>query len=280
MKEITVPNDLTYISAFLTFRCNFNCDYCINKQGALRPRTELTANQWIEGLNRVNIDQALMVPITLTGGEPSKHKGFIPIIKGLRQDFYIDILTNFDFDIKEFMKEIPHDRLKRDVPYASIRVSYHHEQSDIKELLSDICRLQLANYSVGLFAVDHPDMNFSSIKKLCEQLGIDFRMKEFLGIWQNVLWGEYKYPDAIVGGPKKVQCRSTEVLIAPDGNIHKCHRDLYAGEYPVGNILDEDLEIEFKFRECGNYGNCNYCDQKIKNNRFQEFGTCSIEIKC
>jgi len=180
-----------------------------------------------------------MVPITLSGGEPSKHPGFIDIIKGLKADFYIDILTNLDFDIDKFMQKIPPERLQRDVPYASIRVSYHKGQSDISDLFAKLFKLQHSGYSVGLFAVDHPDINYDYIKRLSKQLGIDFRLKEFLGVWQNTLWGHYKYPDAINGTLKSVKCKTTELLIAPDGNIHRCHRDLYHGENPVGNILDE-----------------------------------------
>jgi len=239
VKEILVPNNLTYIGAFLSLRCNFNCAYCINKHGELKPRKELTGEQWIEGLNRLQIDRKLMVPITLCGGEPSKHKGFLNILKWLKEDLYIDILTNLDFDVDEFMREILPERLKRDVPYASIRVSYHPEFSDLTILFGNLVKMQYKGYSVGLFAVEHPDTNLDYVKKLSKQLGIDFRTKEFLGIWRNTLWGEYKYPDAICGETKKVQCKTSELLIAPDGNIHRCHRDLYAGENPVGNILDE-----------------------------------------
>lgn len=279
MREIEIPNDLTYIGVFLTFRCNFKCNYCINRHGELKARKELTTNEWIKGLNRLKVDRELMVPITLSGGEPSKHKGFIDIIKGLNEDFYIDVLTNLDFDIDQFMAEIPPDRLQRDVPYDSIRVSYHAGQSDINDLFVKLFKMKHEGYSIGLFAVDHPDINYDYVKELSRQLGIDFRLKEFLGIWQNVLWGQYKYPSAINGELKHVKCKTTELLIAPDGNIHRCHRDLYYGENPLGNILDDDLKVLFTFKSCDRYGECSPCDIKLKNNRFQEFGACSVEIK-
>ena len=44
------------------------------------------------------------------------------------------------------------------------------------------------------------------------------------------------------------------------------------------NILDEKLDIEFKFRSCNRFGKCSPCDLKIKNNRFQEFGACSVKV--
>jgi len=220
-----------------------------------------------------------MVPITLQGGEPSMLKGWLNLINGLDPDFYVDILTNLDFDIDEFMGAIPPDRLQRDVPYASIRVSYHRKESPPIDLLDNLVKMRNADYSVGVFAVDHPGFSNRDFEQWCRRLDIDFRTKEFLGIYEGVLWGLYRYPDALDGTPKKVRCKMTELLIAPDGNIHRCHRDLYAGENSLGNILDEDLRIEFKFRKCDRYGECNPCDVKVKNDRFQKFGSCSIEIK-
>jgi len=78
---------------------------------------------------------------------------------------------------------------------------------------------------------------------------------------------------------KKVLCRTTELIIGPNGNIYRCHSDLYANRKPIGNLLDSDFEIEDKFRECDFYGHCNPCDIKIKTNRFQQFGHTSVKIK-
>ena len=279
MDSIEVPKSLTYVGAFLSFRCRYNCSYCINKHGDFKLRKELTAKQWIKGLNRLKIDRNRMVPITLSGGEPSCHKGWLDIINGLKDDFYIDILTNLDFDVVKFMEAVPANRLQRNVPYASIRVSYHPGQIDDAILLADATFLSRDGYDIGIFAVDHPEIDFRKIRWRCKQLRLDFRTKEFLGMHNDQLYGQYKYPDALDGKAKKVKCKTTELLIAPDGDIHRCHRDLYADENSIGNILDKDLKIEFKFRPCSRYGQCSPCDIKLKNNRFQDFGTCSIDIK-
>lgn len=280
MKEVIIPEELTYIGVFLTFRCSFGCSYCINQRKTLKRRGEITPQEWIDGLNRLLLNMDLMVPITLQGGEPSVYTGYLKVIKGLKDEFYIDMLTNLDFDIEEFMREIPPNRLQRDVPYASIRVSYHPEFSDLDRLLEKIVRLQDNGYSIGLFVVDHPETDIDSIKEKAVVLGVDFRTKEFLGVHDSNLYGQYKYPDAVNGKElKAVQCKTTEMLIAPDGYIHRCHRDLYHGENPVAHILDEDLSITFPFRGCDRYGECNPCDIKIKNNRFQQFGHCSVIIR-
>ncbi|HEC66985.1 MAG TPA: radical SAM protein, partial [bacterium] len=252
-KEITIPNDLTYVGVFLTFRCRYNCSYCINYQGKLTIRKELSPLQWVEGLNRLKTKRVSMVPITLQGGEPSLYPGYLTVIKRLKKEFYIDLLTNLDFDVEEFVDDIPPERMQRAVPYASIRVSHHPGKTDLNGLLGRIYGLQKRGYSIGLFAIDHPSMDHSQVIEKCKRLGIDFRLKEFLGMHDGKLYGTYKYLGAVSQTldktgrlskvfPKKVECKSTELLIAPDGNIHKCHRDLYYGEYPLGNILDEKLE--------------------------------------
>jgi len=280
LNEISAPPDLTYLASFLTFRCRFKCSYCINHFKSLARRKELTASDWIEGLNRLVIPREMMVPITLQGGEPSSHREFYKIIRGLKKEFYIDLLTNLDFNIDEFMDQIPPDRLKRDVPYASIRVSYHPEFSELDTLLKKIEKMLSRGYSIGLFAVDTPANNIPEVRQKAVEHGIDFRTKEFLGFKDNRLYGEYLYPEAVSGlAFREVMCKNTEILIAPDGYIHKCHRDLYHGEYPVANLLDENLNIAFKDRSCGRFGECNPCDIKVKNNRFQEFGHCSVQIK-
>jgi len=280
MKEVMIPEEITYVAAFLTFRCSYRCSYCINRHNTLKQRDEMSPKDWIEGLNRLALKKDLMLPITFQGGEPSAYTGFIEIIQNLRKDFYIDMLTNLFFDIEQFMKEIPPDRLQRDVPYASIRASYHPEFSDTDTLLEKIVSMQDHGYSIGLFAVDHPDINLDPIRNKSKSLGVDFRTKELLGMHNGELYGQYAYANAVNGGElKAVDCKTTELLIAPDGCIHRCHRDLYQGENSVGHILDEDLSITFPFRECSRYGECNPCDIKIKNNRFQQFGHCSVIIR-
>ncbi len=42
--------------------------------------------------------------------------------------------------------------------------------------------------------------------------------------------------------------------------------------------MDENFELEERFRECDVFGHCNPCDVKLKTNRFQEFGHTSVEI--
>ena len=101
------------------------------------------------------------------------------------------------------------------------------------------------------------------------------KLKEFL----DQDHGNYKYPKAVNGKRKKARCKPSELLIAPDGRLFRCHYDLYHGVNSYGHILDEEVSLPTDFLPCDNMGLCNPCDIKCKFNRFQELGHCAVTIK-
>lgn len=281
MKPILIPKNYNYIGIFLTFACNLRCSYCINyfKQDVIK-RKNISGKDWVEGLNRIISRNDL--PVTLQGGEPSLHRDFIYIINNLKPELNIDILTNLLFDVEEFIKKVSPDRIKRKAPYASIRVSYHPEQMDLDEIIKKTLRMLEANFSIGIWGVTHPKYEkiLLEAQDRCKKLGIDFRTKEFLGEYNGKLYGTYRYTGACDKQfRKKVQCRTTEFLIDSEGNIFRCHADLYKGINPVGYILDPEFQIEDKFSDCSNFGYCNPCDVKVKTNRLQQYGHTSVEVQ-
>ncbi|KPK41089.1 MAG: hypothetical protein AMJ78_06490 [Omnitrophica WOR_2 bacterium SM23_29] len=281
MKDIVIPKTYNYIAAFITFACNYGCSYCINYFEIKRlPKDELSGEKWVKGINRIISRDNL--PVTLQGGEPSVHKDFIYIINHIKPPLNIDILTNLQFDVDEFIRKVNPKRLRRQAPYASIRVSYHPEVMDLEETIRKTLKMLDAGFSIGIWGVLHPRLKDEILRaqSKCRRLGIDFRTKEFLGEYRGKLYGTYLYEGACDNKlSKKVLCRTTELIIGPNGNIYRCHSDLYANRKPIGNLLDSDFEIEDKFRECDFYGHCNPCDIKIKTNRFQQFGHTSVKIK-
>ncbi|MDF1552814.1 MAG: hypothetical protein P1P84_07120 [Deferrisomatales bacterium] len=281
MNALAVPDRYNYVGVFLTLRCGRRCSYCINRFQDRRRGVgeELAAAQWIEGLNRLALRSDL--PVSLQGGEPSLHPGFIPILQGLRPEIPIDILTNLDFDVERFAGEIDPSRLRRDAPYASIRVSYHPETMELEPLLEKVLYLQDAGFSVGVWGVAHPDQleEVSRAQERCQAKGIDFRTKEFLGFHGGNLVGTYRYAGSV--GNEETQavlCRTSELLIGPSGSVYRCHADLYGGRDPIGHILDPGFAIEDVHRPCGFFGHCNPCDLKVKTNRYQQFGHTSVDI--
>ncbi len=282
LREILLPASYNYIACFLTLDCNLKCGYCINYFGAGNKFKNpiMPGEKWIEGLNRITSTEDL--PVTIQGGEPGLHPDFIRIIKNIKEDLNIDILTNLSFDVNEFIREIKPSCLNRGAPYPNIRVSYHPPHMDLDELVNKVTKLKRAGFSIGIFIILHPEFGekITEAKRRCLELGIDCRTKDFLGEFNGKMHGRYLYPAAVGNTErKKCLCRTSELIIGPDGNIFRCHHDLYKSFPPVGNLLEPGFEIKDAFRECGQFGDCNPCDIKVKTNRFQVYGHTSVEIK-
>jgi len=281
LKSIIMPKSHNYIGVFLTFECSLHCDYCINYfNKSVIERGVISGEEFVKGLNRIVSRDDL--PVTLQGGEPSHHPDFYYIVNNIKPELNIDILTNIQFDVDEFIKKIDPNRIKRKAPYASIRVSYHPQKMDLDDTVNRVLKMQDAGFSMGVFTVTHP-LNEEMLHKMqarCKEVGIDFRTKEFLGKYQGKLYGSYKYEGACEGKfKKKVKCRTTELLIDSEGKIYRCHTDIYNGKNSIGHILEPTFQIDDKFRDCDYFGQCNPCDTKVKTNRFQQFGHTSVEIK-
>jgi len=282
LKDIEVPLRYNYIACFLTLACNFRCDYCINLYGGTSryKKQIISGEQWVLGLNRLLCRSDL--PVTLQGGEPSLHPDFISIIKHIRKDLNIDILTNLSFNIDEFIDNIDPAKLNRGAPYPNIRVSYHPAYMDLSVVMKKVLKMQRAGFSIGIFSLLYPgsEKEVLSVKKKCFDSGIDFRTKEFLGVLNGKMYGSYFYPQASYNPKrKKCLCRTSELIVGPHGDVFRCHRDLYRGYNRIGSLLDHSFRIKDVFRSCVDFGDCNPCDIKIKTNRFQISGHHAVEIK-
>lgn len=277
MDKITLPKSYNYISAFLSFHCNMKCHYCINKVGQTYQYKYMKLNEWVQALNRI---ETFDIPITFSGGEPTIFKHFYEIVNSVNRP--MDLLTNGQFDVQEFMSKVSAKKFKRNAPYASIRFSYHPGYSNLFQLLRKVRFMKKRGYEVGIWAVNHPDSidDILFAKKTAEErFELDFRLKEFLGEHNGKLSGTYMYPDMLKPKVSPVMCKPSELLIAPDGRLFRCHQHLYSGKNSYGHILDEQLVLPTEFEECSVTEPCNNCDLKLKNDRFQRFGHCSVTIK-
>jgi MoaA/NifB/PqqE/SkfB family radical SAM enzyme len=277
---MTVGDEYVYAELYLTFRCPYSCPYCINAySGISRDRSELGEDQWVQAISAIKWGS---MPVTIGGGEPTVHKGFYGIVHrcgeaGVR----FDVLTNLTFDVDAFVKNVNPQHLSRsnNKGYKSIRVSYHPTQSNPYELVHNAEYLQENGFSIGIFGLNHPDNMVKNIEmsELCRKHQVYFFIKDYLGPYKGVTMGMYRYPDAIAGGRKPCMCQTSELLVSPTGDVFKCHRDLYANELSVGNIVDG---VPGRiFRRCSLLGQCNPCDVKMKTNRFFSDGHSSVQIE-
>lgn len=288
LPHIRPEGNNNYVAFFLTLACNLRCHYCINtheneKTTIGLTRRHMRPQDWITAANRLQLRDDL--PLTLQGGEPTLYKGFYKIVNEVKEDIKMDLLTNISFDVDEFIRNVPVWRFTREAPYAPIRVSYHPGENNIDNIITKTLKLQDAGFRIGIYGILHPDKKTENhileVQEKCLNMGIDFRTKEFLGEWNGTVYGDFKYKDSVSSSMfKYCECKITEILAGPGGNIYRCHSDLYSGRIPIAHVMDENFtigEID-KFRPCKLYGNCNPCDVKIKTNRFQVFDHTSVEI--
>lgn len=280
--SIKIPNDFNYIEVYYTLKCNLGCDYCINKSsGIIRTRNELDSIAFSNALNRMDFQNR---PVTIGGGEPTSRDDFYEFVNNMRPDIKIDLLTNLSFDVDTFLKNMNPNRffntVSKNLSYKSIRVSYHPKYMNREEVISKAKILQDNGYSIGFFGINHPLNTEYNIEmaEIARMNKIYFFIKDFLGSYDNKIFGYFHHPEGIDGIHKSCLCRSNELLISPDGSIYKCHRDLYNNEFSLSNIIDEDLKIEFRYRECQKFGSCNPCDLKIKTNRYLQMGHQTTDI--
>lgn len=289
LPPITPKDHHNYVAFFLTLNCNLKCPYCINlHDNATRTsqagRNILAVDDWIAAANRLVMRPDL--PLTLQGGEPTLYPDFYRFVKEVRSEIKMDLMTNLMFDVDAFIKNVPVWRFTREAPYAAIRVSYHPGQNDIDDLIVKAVKLQQAGFRIGLYGIDHPDAHLRghilSVQERCLAFGLDFRLKDFLGEHDGVMYGAFKYNESVGSQTLRTcECRTTEIIVDPAGYVNKCHADLYGARNPIAHILDADFneDIIDEFRECSCYGACNPCDVKVKTNRFQIYGHTSVEIR-
>lgn len=283
LPNIELPESINYIAAFLTFSCQLRCSYCINHHGGdLVKGRWMNGEDWIKGLNRIKPRPDL--PITIQGGEPTVHKHFYKIAREINPAIPLDLLTNLEVDAAVFHKEVSPTRFKREAPYASIRVSYHHGQSNFQAAMAKVLYLKNLGYSIGIWEVDNPEYHGEVIvrQQQAHSLGIDYRLKEFLGPHKGEVHGTMRYEEAVNSHwLRSCMCRTSELIIAPDGHVFRCHSDLYASRGPIGHMLDPNFGTAQlnQWAPCAVYGACNACDIKIKTDRRQTYGHSSVEIK-
>ncbi len=277
---IELPPTYNYIGLFLSFRCPYGCSYCINRQDTVpHSGSELTGDQWLTFLRRLRTRD---VPVTFQGGEPGCHPEFIGLVRDTLRLHPVDILTNLAFDIDEFARQVPAQAINRDAPYAPIRVSYHPEQFTLEHILERVLMMQQYGYRIGLYGIDHPAHAYAMVRAaaICRESGVDFRMKSFLGQHNGRTYGELAYPDACWQSQAGTcECTPSELLIAPDGGIFPCHHHLYSRIGEISRVTQRHVALTELPQPCNSFGHCNPCDIKVKNNRFQQHGHVSVQIR-
>jgi len=248
-----LPSIFNYIGILITLRCNFKCSYCLNWR---INNGERDVDYWLKAIDRI----VTHLPITLSGGEPSIHKAFFPLLTNLNKKF--DLLTNLTFDVDYFIENVSVDRFENDKGYAPIRVSYHQGFSEKINVIEKIRKLMDFGFRVGLYIVEAEE-NKPVIESMKKIDWLDIQVKPYL---------DHKIKTEL---GRECKCGITELLVGPDGKIYKCHRDLYKSENSIEDLISAE-SIDYKFRYCENSNECHPCDTKVKRDRFGSMGYTSV----
>jgi len=214
-----------YYGVFLTFRCAFNCSFCVNRFHAetLASYPEVAGREWIKFFRLLDPGAT---PLVLQGGEPGRHRDFIEIVQELSSRYRVAIITSLGFDVRTFIGCVNPDWLNRDPARPAIRVSYHPEQADAEDIIRKAGILKEAGFRVSCFGFTNGTQSRRMLadRELCRSLGIHLELLPFLDWYQRRFYGgEYGRDTA-------------GLLFAPDGSIYHSHHHLYNRLPPAGHI--------------------------------------------
>ncbi len=255
---------------YLTARCNFSCDYCIQKgrivPGAKRKPwgryEELPGSRWVEALNAIPVRPEHT--LILTGGEPTIHRDFYEIATGLR-GYRIDLTSNLSFDVDRFIETL---KSEGTVLHSSFH-TYHPKFMEPEDFVDRARRIRdsgvIANPVFSLLDLDafphfrdeEHDANLRRFHEIAGRRGLRYQRNEFRG---NHMGEPFAHDRK-----RPMKCTSGWVNFAPDGEIYNCQYHLEIRKNAFGNVtaLEEcrPLPVFGTFFPCGDYGFCDPCHE-------------------
>jgi MoaA/NifB/PqqE/SkfB family radical SAM enzyme len=265
--------------AYLTARCNFACDYCIQKPQMVPGQRrkpwgryqELTGRQWVDALNSYPVRPEH--PLILTGGEPSLHKDFAFLASRL-EGYQLDMTSNLTFDIDAVAKEMrAHGK-----QFATSFHTYHPKFMAPEKWLEQAERLRDSGLvaapvfsMVNLerfphFRDDEHDQNVRKLAQLADRRGLVYQWNEFRGTHMGEAFNrDHKY---------QIDCTSAWVNIDPEGNVYNCQYHLTERQHAFGNVTDiehcKPLPAMGEFFACTDFGYCDPCHENSGHGAFRD----------
>ncbi len=264
---------------YLTARCNFACDYCIQK-GRIIPGQrrkpwgkyeELTGEQWVRAFNDLPVrpDHTLI----LTGGEPSIHKDFYYIASHL-EGYKVDLTSNLTLDVDRLTREMNATGRKL---YSSFH-TFHPDFITAEDFVEKAIQIRDSGVienplfsMVNLdefphFRSDQYNERFMEFCEVADRRGLQFQRNEFRG---NHMGAAFAHEET-----HNIECTSGWVNMAPNGDIYNCQYHLEARKNCFGNITDiENVKPmpEFgSFFSCSDFGYCDPCHENSGRGAFRD----------
>ena len=265
--------------AYLTARCNFACDYCIQKPQMVPGQKrkpwgkyqELTGAAWVDALNAFPVRPTH--PLILTGGEPSLHKDFAFIASRL-EGYELDMTSNLTFDIDAVAREMrAHGK-----QFVTSFHTYHpkfitpEKWLDQAERLRDSGLVKAPTFSmVNLerfphFRDDEHDRNLNKLVQMADRRGLIYQFNEFRGTHMGAPYERAQ--------KHAIDCTSAWVNIDPEGNVFNCQYHLTERKHAFGNITDiaacKPLPAMGEWFVCTDFGHCDPCHENSGHGAFRD----------
>lgn len=168
--------------------CNFDCYYCYVDKKTRRRKDfgKLSTSKGQKKLLEL-LDELGSCEVSLCGtGEAGLLPNFFELCEAITGNHYLTLITNLSFSDSEFIKRIPSKRV------FGIIISLHPEhEEDINRFFQRVELYQDNTYPIAITYVAHPlrIKNIPSLYKRFDEMGIDFRIAVFDGIFNGK-----KYP--------------------------------------------------------------------------------------
>ncbi|MBL8753804.1 MAG: radical SAM protein [Planctomycetes bacterium] len=265
--------------AYLTARCNFACDYCIQKPQMVPGQrrkpwgkyTELTGAQWVDALNAFPVRPEH--PLILTGGEPSLHKDFAFIASRL-DGYALDMTSNLTFDIDAVAREMKAHGKQFVTSFHTYHPKFMAPEKwlDQAERLRDSGLVKAPTFSmVNLerfphFRDEEHVRNLHQLVQLADRRGLLYQFNEFRGTHMGLPYERtQKYA---------IECTSAWVNIDPEGNVFNCQYHLTERKRSFGNITAIEacrpLPAMGEFFACTDFGYCDPCHENSGHGAFRD----------
>lgn len=168
--------------------CNYRCPYCWFDGEWEKGKKEsiyLSLTEWRKIWNKV-YERYGPVEIQISGGEPTIYPNFFSIIELLSKKHKVSFMTNFSFEIDEFLSaQIPPST-------TGLGLSFHPLYSRVNNFIKKATRLEENNFDFTVYFLAYPP-HISMLEKYerkFKKKNMEFRVLTF--------WGRYKgkeYPE-------------------------------------------------------------------------------------
>lgn len=259
----------------ITRKCNFDCSYCVNKQGVNDPDTPAyPPKQIADFFDKTNKEWLILI----TGGEPFTYPKFAEVCQKLSQKHYLQITSNMSLPgIYDFANIVDPSKI------FMISASYHSTErlsdKDRAEFLNKCKYLKTKGFPVVINYITHPD-SMGQIEEDIKFFNTE-GFETFAIILRGVVNGK-TYPDSFskkdweIIKPyvldfeieqkaafgeldfygHKCEAGSKYFFMTPKGDISRCA----TLQKKIGNLFEDKFSFDKKERPCIVH-NCNdvYC---------------------